>query len=399
MNASIVRRATERAFGITFRSPLVRPPAGPLRGRLTRPDPDGLRLGVRRTRGVGDRDLQCGACREQRSPAAGQRRAHFVRFASVLHAPQSAPEGAHLPGATRSSGGDGPRAGSLGFSMKLLASLLASVLAGCSLVAPRSAEQVVWKADAECSMSSEWASSSSVPDASSPPNPDPSRISQSTYGAQGSRSYRFELRDGDYSSGERVELGQALPAISSYQNRLFRAGEERWISMQYYFPADWATDNTWQTVFQIKPVSSGGGGPNIGIDAGGNRLTFYGNNNTWGSTAGAFQDGTGPLSMGSYPLTKRRWIKLTWHIVFSANPSAGSLEVFGDLGDGQGMRTLVPRRTRATMKYLNGKMDPAHLRVGIYRNPTMTATQSLYVDGITVATTRTAAETNAYGRP
>jgi len=41
-------------------------------------------------------------------------------------------------------------------------------------------------------------------------------------------------------------------------------------------------------------------------------------------------------------------------------------------------------------------MDPVHLRVGIYRDPAITATAQLYVDGITVATTR-AAEGNAYG--
>jgi hypothetical protein len=62
------------------------------------------------------------------------------------------------------------------------------------------------------------------------------------------------------------------------------------------------------------------------------------------------------------------------------------------------MRTLVPRRRRATMKYLDGAMDPVHLRVGIYRDPTMTEPAKLYVDGLTVATTRAAAEANAYGR-
>jgi len=150
-------------------------------------------------------------------------------------------------------------------------------------------------------------------------------------------------------------------------------------------------------MFQIKPVSPGGGGPNIGLDAGPNRLMFYGNSNSWGSTAGnVFFFGAGPLPGRGYPVTRGRWIKLTWHIVFSADPATGSLEVFGDLADGEGMRTLVPQRMLATMKYLDGAMDPVHLRVGIYRDPAITATAQLYVDGITVATTR-AAEGNAYG--
>jgi hypothetical protein len=259
------------------------------------------------------------------------------------------------------------------------------------------AGNILWKADAEAPMASEWASNSSIPRAASPPNPDPTRIAQNTFRSQGQRSYRFEMRNGDDSYGERAELGQGMPMTSAYQNRWFRPGEERWIAMQYYFPADWPTDDTWQSVFQIKPVDGGGGGPNLGFDAGRNRLMFAGNNSVWGSTAGSTFDGVGPLPGGSYPLVRGSWIKLTWHVVFSADTSVGSLEVFGDLADGKGMRTLVPRRPRATMKYYGSTMDPAHLRVGIYRDPAMTKTQSLYVDGITVATTRAAAEANAYG--
>lgn len=262
--------------------------------------------------------------------------------------------------------------------------------------ASQDAGSVLWTADAEASMAAEWASNSSVPVAASPPNPDPTRISQNRFRAQGQRSYRFVLRNGDDSYGERAELGQAMPSTPVYEPLWFRQGQERWISMQYYFPTGWARDNTWQTVFQIKPVTPGGGGPNIGLDAGNNRLDFYGNNNVWGSTAGNISDGNGPLEGGAYPLTRGRWIKLTWHVVFSADPAVGSIEVFGDLADGQGMRTLVPRHVRETMKYLNGVMDPVHLRVGIYRDPAMRATQSLYVDGVTVATTRAAAEANAF---
>jgi hypothetical protein len=280
----------------------------------------------------------------------------------------------------------------------LLAVLVPSDVPAPSRSGSASSRAILWKADAESAMASEWASNSSVPVAASPPKPDLSRIAQSTFRAQGQRSYRFKLRDDDDSYGERAELGQAMPSVSRYKRRLFRAGQECWIAMQYYLPTSWPTDDTWQTVLQIKPVTPGGGGPSVSLDAGRNRLSFYGNNNVWGSTAGKVFDGAGPRAHGSYTVTRGRWIKLTWHIVFSANPAVGSLEAFGDLADGRGMRTLVPRRRRATMKYLDGAMDPMHLRVGIYRDPTMTATAKLYVDGLTVATTRAAAEANAYGR-
>jgi Polysaccharide lyase len=268
---------------------------------------------------------------------------------------------------------------------------------GCSGQAGQPCGTVLWRADAESSTADEWASNSSLPGASSPAQPDTSRIARSSFRAQGTSAYRFEMRDGDDSFGERAELGQALPSAPAFEDRWFRAGQERWIAMQYYLPTDWPADDTWQTIFQIKPVSPGGGGPDIGLDAGRNRLMVYGNSNDWGSTAGRQFYGGGPLKGGSFALTRGRWIKLTWHIVFSADANVGSLEVFADLADGKGMRTVVPRRGTATMKYLNGEMDPVHLRVGIYRDPAMTATEHLYVDGITVATTRSAAEANAYG--
>jgi hypothetical protein len=255
---------------------------------------------------------------------------------------------------------------------------------------------LLWKADAEAAMATEWASNSSIPAAASPPNPDPTRITQTTRRSQGARSFRFEMRDGDDSYGERAELAQAMPAIPRYSNRLFRAGEERWIALQYYFPSDWPSDNTWMTVFQIKPSQIDGGGPNIGIDAGNGKLKFYGNSNEWGSAAGEYSDGAGPFG-GTYMLPRDRWIKLSFHVKFSADPAVGFVEIFGDLGDGLGMRTLAPRRTRATMKYYRGAMDPVHLRVGIYRDPAITATGTLFVDGVTVATNRAAAEANAFG--
>jgi hypothetical protein len=249
-------------------------------------------------------------------------------------------------------------------------------------------------------MGEEWASSAALGLFASPPNPDPSRIAQSSFRAQGLRSYRFEVRDGDDAEGERSELALGLPALERYEDRWFYADEEHWIALQYYLPLEWPDDYTWQTILQIQPTSPGGGGPIIGLDAGyDNHLKFYGNTNEWGSSAGKVFDGAGPLAAGSYPVPQGKWIKLTYHIRFSANPTFGFVEVFGNLRDGRGMRTLVPRRTRATMKYDGAITDPVHLRVGIYRDPRMTRPQSLYVDGVTVAATRAAAELNAYRGP
>jgi hypothetical protein len=184
-------------------------------------------------------------------------------------------------------------------------------------------------------------------------------------------------------------------------DRWFRPGQERWIAMQLYFPAtSWpGTDNPdyWQTIFAATPVSNGGNGGNVQLYAYSNRLTFAGTNNTWGSTNSTFKDGDGPAGEGGYAFAKDTWIKLTYHILFSADPAVGFIEIFGDLGDGKGMRALATRKYRATLKYdPNGVMDPAHVRLGIYRDSASTATQVLHADGFTVASTRAGAEAAAY---
>ena len=82
---------------------------------------------------------------------------------------------------------------------------------------------------------------------------------------------------------------------------------------------------------------------------------------------------------------------------FAAVAPLGDIELsVGYLKDvGEGDRTAMRLRA-AGVEPRPGAMDPAHLRVGIYRDPAIQATARLNVDGITVARTRKAAESNAY---
>ncbi len=73
-------------------------------------------------------------------------------------------------------------------------------------------------------------------------------------------------------------------------------------------------------LFAATPVSNGGNGGNVQLSAYSNRLTFAGTNNTWGSTNSTFKDGDGPAGEGGYAFAKDTWIKLIYHILFSADP-------------------------------------------------------------------------------
>lgn len=275
--------------------------------------------------------------------------------------------------------------------------LLRSVGINIGPGAPVGGGAIVWKADAEKTMAEEWASSSTIPAYVSPPNPDATRLAKSSFRNQGTQSYRFELRNGDFSEGNRAELGQALPTGPAYADRVFLEGQERWISFQVYVDPTWPTDNTWMTVMQMKPITAGGGGPNIGLSFGfASKVYPYGASSTWGSTATTYSDGNGPLSGGSFALVKGAWLKFTYHVKFSADAAVGFVEIFADLADGLGMRTIAPFVNRPTMKVLNGVADSSHLRVGIYRDPAIAGTGIVYYDGVTVATTRGAAEGNAF---
>jgi hypothetical protein len=70
---------------------------------------------------------------------------------------------------------------------------------------------------------------------------------------RGNYAYRFYLRDGDSCYGERAEVGQDNPRRSDMLNRLFREGEERWISFQVRLGEGFPIDTTtWQIVMQLK---------------------------------------------------------------------------------------------------------------------------------------------------
>jgi hypothetical protein len=89
------------------------------------------------------------------------------------------------------------------------------------------------------------------------------------------------------------------------------------------------------------------------------------------------------------------------HVVFGDTANVGRLALYGDMGDGHGWRTLLGlERTPTLLMDVpgTGLPVPSHMRIGIYRDASAySANTSIDFAGLTVATSRQAAEASAFG--
>jgi hypothetical protein len=113
--------------------------------------------------------------------------------------------------------------------------------------------------------------------------------------------------------------------------------------------------------------------------------------------ASANVDSHDTLPLWSGPARSGRWVKFTLHVNFSADPASGFVELWGNPAGGEVVRLLAKTRTYTMKNDSAGRPQPLHVRIGIYRNPSGPfGTETVYYDGFTVATTRGAAEANAF---
>jgi hypothetical protein len=238
-----------------------------------------------------------------------------------------------------------------------------------------------WRADAERRWRREWASSSC---ASS------NRIARVTAPrAQGRWAYRFEVRDGDDSYGERCELGQGNPRRHGFP--VFDEGEKHWISWQVYLPDNYPIHtHSWNVFTQLKQLGSLGT-PVVSMEVRNGRFHLM-NSDTNHDSSDTRTKWTGRAR-------RKTWVKFTLHVKFSPSASVGFMELFGDLGDGRGERRLTSRIHTYTMKTDGGRAVPSHARIGIYRDPSIRGTAQIYFDGYSIADSRVVAERSAFGRP
>jgi Polysaccharide lyase len=132
----------------------------------------------------------------------------------------------------------------------------------------------MWSADVEHSMSLEWTSLAAGLACEVVPLEGLTDRVQRVTGpvAQGRYAYRFEIRDGDSCSGPRAELANSLP------DHLMYPGQERWISMQAYFPSNYllyGAANYRTGLVQLKQVGISGQYPAVSVSNGSGYLCIY----------------------------------------------------------------------------------------------------------------------------
>lgn len=250
---------------------------------------------------------------------------------------------------------------------------------------------VVWKADAERPLSVEWASSAVAPadrsapcESVAPPDSTSPRVTRSPRAVQGRFSYAITVKPGDDCHGERAELGQGNPGRDGFENRLFNDGDERWISFQVRLGDNFDAEvNAWRVVMQLHQL--GDGSPPLSLDVEDGSWILY--------RSDLASESVDTDELWATPARTRRWVKFTLHVKFSPDPKTGFVELWGNPAGGD-MVALLPKTATHTMK---DNALPLHARIGVYRNPDGPfGTETVFYDGFTVATTREAAEQNAF---
>jgi hypothetical protein len=259
---------------------------------------------------------------------------------------------------------------------------------------------MLWKADAERALNQEWAEYSTATHCavtSDRVRSDPQAFRESSVVAQGSYAYEFIANHGDENKcygGERSEIGQGLPERANFsETRRFNQADDRWISFQVRLGNDFPLTNpNWDLIAQWKQIASTSvvPGPMLALEV-------YSSSLWLGAAGGTANPNSADGKIWRLAhVTTGRWIKLSIHIKFDTNPRVGYVEVYGN-PDGTGMRKLFSLRHLSTLATdASGAWVPSQARIGIYRNAVIPGTAHLYYDGYTVATTRAAAEANAF---
>ena len=217
--------------------------------------------------------------------------------------------------------------------------------AAVCLCAVQARASVVWRGDFETHDLSQWTSVDGLV----------SRLTVVTSPLrQGHYALRTELRSGDISSnGNRNELVRA-DALTE--------GMEEYYAWSTMFDSSYPSADSWQVFTQFHHTGCCGSPP-LEFDIHGETVAFDSNTRT--------------ATLWSTPLVRGVWHDFVFHVIWSANPDLGLIELWYDgnkVIDAKAWQTLYSGQTN-------------YLKQGLYRDASITPTAVLYHDAMTIGTT------------
>jgi len=241
--------------------------------------------------------------------------------------------------------------------------------------------------------------------------------------AQGRRAYRVQVREGDDSYGERCELEMANTSSRNIDRVggsrvLFHNGTESWIAQQIMLDArtyafcgtECALDYDGGLVQQLKQTGACGTPANgiVARNLPGVGVVLEHRNSAENDCGNATMK-----SLWRVPVRRGAWIRILQHVRWSPDPGtgyvatwingrpvapslAGTSKRVSRAGDEIRIHTWTLKDGTGVDRLKQCRSHPcAHLRTGVYRDPKVSGTSVVYVDGTTVARTRAAAERGA----
>jgi polysaccharide lyase-like protein len=174
---------------------------------------------------------------------------------------------------------------------------------------------------------------------------------------------RFEVRNGDippFGGGERSE-------VAEWPSAEVLVGDEVWVALDIKFPTDFpATVSNWFILTQLH--SSSDISPTVTLSVFPDDKIYLTNN--------AVESELDETEIG--PIVRGKWVRYLLHFKAATSSATGWGEVYQD-----GVLVL-PSHPRATM----ADGTDHYWKFGIYRNPTHTATNVVYMDNIKVSIRR-----------
>lgn len=202
---------------------------------------------------------------------------------------------------------------------------------------------------------------------------------------QGDAHYRrLTAFDGDDVWGERCELADndhGRDGDRPGPTVLYDEGQRRLTAASFRLPENYPLESsTWQVVMQMKqtaPAANSGGTPVLALEARGGRWRLM--------QSTSVEASSNTQELWSAPAVRGAWTRFAFDIVYSQDPTKGSIVVQADLnGDGDagdpgersgriGTYTLKREIPGGDPKdgIAPGESMPSHLRVGMYHNPAL----------------------------